>query len=379
MIPAPEPNSSGLSLAFVLVSVVVGSSLIVLVTTILGRGIVEYRRDRRRDRVRDTIRTALLERLDREDPDWGEWTDGLDRTERAVLRELLDSYLRRFRGHDRRTLQDAAAALGLVDWATAAVGSADRYRQLEGLTWLLLLDTVADDLGVRRRCRGHRDTRAAGARVLYECDHPNAVRAGTELLLDATEPLSVLGLDTLYRLHDRDPAHLVAYANANHRNWPASLTIQVLRAFGECNPVSDDVSLDWAFDLLDADSPRVRAAAVAALGEYGWRTDVGDRLQTAAPTADAAPVVRRAAYSTLGEWGNTDAVRQLAAAVVVDPDPRCRLAAARALPDGAEGDERGAIEPVETDGSFPGPADGTASLDDAPALEWVAERAEPGS
>jgi HEAT repeat protein len=303
----------------------------------------------------------------------------LDRTERAVLRELLDSYLRRFRGHDRRTLQDAAAALGLVDWATAAVGSADRYRQLEGLTWLLLLDTVADDLGVRRRCRGHRDTRAAGARVLYECDHPNAVRAGTELLLDATEPLSVLGLDTLYRLHDRDPAHLVAYANANHRNWPASLTIQVLRAFGECNPVSDDVSLDWAFDLLDADSPRVRAAAVAALGEYGWRTDVGDRLQTAAPTADAAPVVRRAAYSTLGEWGNTDAVRQLAAAVVVDPDPRCRLAAARALPDGAEGDERGAIEPVETDGSFPGPADGTASLDDAPALEWVAERAEPGS
>ena len=373
------PNAGGLSLAFVLASVIVGSSLVVLVTTILGRGIVEHRRDRRHDRVRDGIRTALLERLDREAPDWEGWIDGLDRTERAVLRELLESHLRRFRGRDRRALQDAAAALGLVDWATTAARSDDRYRQLEGLTWLFRLDTVADDLDVRRRCRGHRDTRAAGARVLYGCDHLNAVRTGTDLLLGAAEPLSVLGLDTLYRLHDRDPAHLVAYANANHRDWPASLTIQVLRAFGECDPVSDDVSLDWVFDRLDADSPRVRAAAVTALGKYGWRTDVTDRLRTAAPTADPAPAVRRAAYSTFGEWGDADAVRRLTAAVVVDPDPRCRLAAARALPEGAGTGEGGAVGAAETDGAFADSAADAASLDDAPALEWVTERAGPGS
>ncbi|MWG36390.1 HEAT repeat domain-containing protein [Halomarina oriensis] len=322
--------------ALALVTIVVGSLLVVLFAFTLGRSYWLARDDRRCAARRDDRRSELLTRLYGPDPDWTSWVDGLDAADRTVVRSLVYTQLRWVRGTERERLRDLASVLGLDARAERLFASERRYERLQGLTWLALLGRPVDAETVLDRCRDHPDTRAAGARLLADTDHSEARPVGTELLLAPGRPLSVLGVDTLYQLYKHDAAELVAWATRERERWDESLFIQVLDVFGECSTVGPGVSLEWVLAGLDAASPRVRAAALEALTGYGWRESVrtavvGEREAPFSHREEREPLVRRTAYRLYGEWATPDALDRLAEAVWRDPDDRARVEAARAL------------------------------------------------
>lgn len=137
------------------------------------------------------------------------------------------------------------------------------------MTWLTLLGRSVDPTTLVERCRDHPDMRAAGARLLCDTDHPDARETGGGLLLAPGEPLSVLGVDTLYQLYKHDPAGLADRAATAGDEWAESLRIQVLGVFGERAAVGSDASLAWVLSGLADESPRVRRAAIDALDDYG--------------------------------------------------------------------------------------------------------------
>jgi hypothetical protein len=371
-------------------AVVVGSMLVAIVGLTLGLSVHVTRRDRRADARRDRLRSALLERLYGEPPDWGAWVEGLSAADRRVVRDLLRDQLRWVRGTDRERLRSLAGELGLVERAHDLLEERARHRRLLGLTWLALLGERVDADRLVDRCRDHPETRGAGARLAVEVDG-DARAVGERLLLGPGEALSVLGVDTLFHCYENDPEALARRASADGERWSESLFIQVLEVFGECAVVGPGAPLDWVLDRLDADSPRVRAAAVGALAAYGWRDDVRAAVVDGAVADDPDPEVRAVAYRVYGEWASDGALARLTDALRTDGSDRCRVTAARALRragwtaegagDGETGDAGGRPHGA-TDGrsgtgaAGDGPADSSPPGD--PALAWVVADAEVG-
>jgi hypothetical protein len=355
-------------------AVVVGSLLATIVALTLGLSVHVTRRDRRADARRDRLRSALLERLYGESPDWGAWVEELSAADRRVVRELLRDQLRWVRGADRERLRSLAGELGLVERAHALLGErVDADRLVE-------------------RCRDHPETRGAGARLAVEVDG-DARTIGERLLLDPGEALSVLGVDTLFHCYENDPEALARRASADGARWSESLFIQVLEVFGECAVVGPGAPLDWVLDRLDAGSPRVRAAAVGALAAYGWRDDVRAAVVDGAVANDPDPEVRAVVYRVYGEWASDGALARLTEALRTDGSDRCRVTAARALQragwtaeraddgDGETGDaggrHRGGLDGRPGSGAAADGASDSAPPED-PALAWVAADAEVG-
>ncbi len=316
---------------------IIGGIAIALLLFLFGTFTIGYaayasRRDRRISSSRPEVRDGLLGRMGEEDPDWEAWGATLSTVEREASVELLDEHLRQLRGSSKEQLIRAADALDLDEEAMDDLRKGGRIDKLTALTWLTLLDGSVDVGLLRESCLGDRDLRASAARLLYDRHSPGSRAAGNAFLLfDPEDALSVFGLDTLYRLNQRDPTNLLLQAEQLGEEWRPSLRIQVMYVIGRAAPVGADVSLEWILRQLAAESPEVREAAVRALRQYGWRQDVRSGIDLPALIADPSPNVRQAVCGLLGTWGDPDALDALIDMLRDDSDDRVRLQAARRL------------------------------------------------
>jgi HEAT repeat protein len=307
--------------------------LAVLLAATLGYAGVRSRREERADRRRPAVRESLLATLADNDPDWTAWAEGLSPLERRIAEDLIQSYLRTLQGREHRVLRNAAETLGIPGRERRTVRSTDasRYAKLRALSWLTLLDCPVPPETLQAACRGDRDLEAAGARLLHVTGTPEARSAGTELLLGRGERLTAFGIDTLYRLHRSDPTFLFEYAAAHSDTWESPLLVQVLRAVSHYNVLDESAPAGWLLGALDHPTPTVRAVAVAALQQYGWRSDVRDAVDLDSLAGDPDPAVRRALCRTLTVWGDPEAVATLQRVFESDPVPRVKLAALHGL------------------------------------------------
>jgi len=324
----PEPVTVALA-----VGTVMSLFLAVLLAGTLGYAGVRSGREERADRRRPAVRESLLATLAEDDPDWTAWAESLSPLERRLAEETVQSYLRTLQGREHRALRNAAAALGIPERERATVRSTDasRYAKLRALSWLTLLDRPVPPETLRAACRGDRDLEAAGARLLHVTGTPDARSAGTELLLGRGERLTAFGLDTLYRLHRSDPGVLFEYAAEHHDTWESPLLVQVLRAVSHYSVLDESAPAGWLLEALYHPTPTVRAAAVTALRQFGWRSDIREAVDLDSLAGDADPEVRRALCRTLTAWGDPEAVATLQRVFESDPVPRVKLAALRGL------------------------------------------------
>lgn len=304
-----------------------------LLAATLGYAGVRSRRERRTDRRRPAVRESLLATLAADDPDWTAWAEGLSSLERHIAEDLIQSYLRTLQGREHRVLRNAAGALGIPERERRTVRSTDasRYAKLRALSWLTLLDCPVPPETLRAACLGDRDLEAAGARLLHVTGTSDARSAGTELLLGRGERLTAFGLDTLYRLHRSDPGGLFEYAAEHRDTWESPLLVQVLRAVSHYNVLDEGAPTGWLLGALDHPTPTVRTATVAALRQYGWRSDIRDAVDLDSLAGDPDPTVRRALCRTLTAWGDPEAVATLQRVFESDPVARVKLAALRGL------------------------------------------------
>lgn len=323
---------AGFPLAFVAAAVLAAMlGLLALVT--VGRSLLRDRHERRRTAVRGDLRAGLLERVyARENPDWQGWVGGLSGLEREVLERLLEEYLRELDGSDAATLAALGRALGLDDRARRDLETGDMYDRLAALTWLALLRDPPDSSVLERQCTGTARERAAAARVLYASDHPDTATTGVQLLLgEQTGSFSVFGIDTLYQVLEADPTPLFDRAASAATDWDPALQAQVLLVTREVSTVTGGADLTWMLDLLSSPAERTRVEAARALGGYGWKQTLRDRLDLEAVRTDPSPLVRASGYRMLGEWGDEAAVRTLESAAAAESDERARVVAAESL------------------------------------------------
>ncbi len=322
--------------------------------------------DRRRERARPRLVEELFVRLDRPDPNWVGWVEGLSAVERLVLRRLIARYLRPLRGRERDRLVELADALGVGEGATDLLESRTVTNRLRGLVWLTLLERDVPIERLRERCTDHPATRAGAARLLSATGGPDAARDATSLLLwSGEERLSVFALDTLYRINRRDATSLLSHADAEATWWSEGLVVQALTVLAHCQATERTDRFAWLPALLNHDSPQVRATALSAFARQGWRRELRERVDAERALADPEPAVRTAAYELFGQWGDQESVDWLRYGVYNDPDDRARLAAARTL---------------ERVGGLGTVTDGTGGLGEAAArtVAWAgAERRAP--
>jgi len=173
---------------------------------------------------------------------------------------------------------------------------------------------------------------AAAWRVLYAARTDDCATTGADLLLrDGPEAFSVFGVDTLYRVAERDPSPFFERAAADFATWPPALQRQALLVVRHLTTVVGDADLSWVVGSLSSPDPSVRSAAWRALGAYGWNRAVRDTVDLAAIAADPTPPVRASAYRALGTWGDAEAIAAIEAAGTADPDARARVTAAETL------------------------------------------------
>lgn len=327
-----EPVLTRYRIAFIAGAVLTGLLALTAFLTV-GRSLQQARRRRRRAAVRDDLRSGLLERLyGGESPDWGRWVETLGGRERDVLEALLEEYLRELDGSDAAKLAGLGRALGIDERARRHLESGDMYERLGGLTWLALLADPPDLAVLKRQCLGNQRERAAAARVLYASDHPELASIGVSLMLaDRTDGFSVFGIDTLYRVAEADPKPFFDRAAGSATDWDPALQAQALLITRQVSTVTGGAELDWLLELLSSPAERTRVEATRALGGYGWKRSLRDRIDLDALRADPSPLVRASTYRMLGEWGDEDAVRTLEAAAGAEPEERARVTAAESL------------------------------------------------
>ncbi|ADD04715.1 uncharacterized protein Nmag_1131 [Natrialba magadii ATCC 43099] len=288
--------------------------------------------DGRRTAARAEIAPAILTRLDQDDPEWDGWYRELSLIERYVARQVVASYLRRIRGHERAQLVRFAEDVGIVDHARSLLGNPLLFNRLRGLVWLTLLEYPVSIERLRATSTSHPETRAAAARLLAVSDAPEASQNGTALLCWSGEDrLSTFGLDTLYQLNNTDATALLTLTATDGVWWDEGLLVQALTTLGYCQSTQELAQFEWLLPLLEHDSPRVRSATLIALGQHGWRWRLRDRIDVERALTDPEPQVRTAAYDLFSRWGDSDSIEWLQYGVVSDPDERSRLAAVRFL------------------------------------------------
>lgn len=178
--------------------------------------------------------------------------------------------LRKVRGAERTKLQRLVRELGVDDRQLRAdVESGDPPAQRRALAWLALLDhRLPPEVFLEHAVRP-RSVRTAAARALYEGGDPAALRAATRLLVrDGTEPLSLFGVDTLYRLATDRPDDLLDLARDDADEWDVGFLIQVLSVVRLCVSAVPPSAVTWVAKYATHDSTEVRAAAILALSEY---------------------------------------------------------------------------------------------------------------
>ncbi|SMO90035.1 HEAT repeat domain-containing protein [Halorubrum cibi] len=342
-------------------AVVLGALLIATGGLTIGRSVTAAVRRRRRGRVRKDIQAGLYDRLYRESsPEWDAWVDGLSRVERTVAESLLKSNLRNLRGDDAERLRGLGVALGIPERSRRRLNSSRLYVRLRALTWLTLLEMPTNTMREGRYRPEDPRERAAVARVLYpgadEADAP----MGVDLLLEgATEAFTPFGIDTLYRFGQLDREALHYRAEREATRWSPELLTQVLLIVQKIGGPVDPARLGWIVDLLDHDSPDVRAGAARALGVVGWDVKTQQRVPVDRVLTDESSHVRSAGYEMLGEWGDDEAVARLRTALERETNDRAILEGARAL-HGAVGRENSETVPPVAQ----------------PAWQWVAELRE---
>lgn len=297
----------------------------------VGISVRRYRRDERTSELQPVITAELFDRLGEDDPDWETWVAGLSVAERVAARSVAERLLRQLRGAERRELGRLAFALGIDrDRLRQDIESGDLYPTLRALTWLALVEYPSVVDAAIDHCTWDRTVRSALARVLYENDDPRASRTGVDLLLGGgTEPLSVFGLDTLYRIARRDPSHLLERADDDHGTWSDPVLVQVLVAVRHGGSAIGPTSIAWVLDCLYRD-PEVQAEALLLLGEYGWSPRIREAVDLGAFCTHPEPTVRQAAYVALGEWGG-DELESAAESIRDEPDDLARLVGIRVL------------------------------------------------
>lgn len=313
-------------------------SAVALCLIVLGIGVVavgvsihRYRRDERARELRPVITAELFNRLGEDDPDWEAWVAELSPAERTAVRSAAERLLRQLRGAERRELGRLTLALGIdQNRLQRDIESGDLYPTLRALTWLALVEHSSVVDTAIEHCTWNRAVRSALARVLYENDDPRASRTGVDLLLgDGTEPLSVFGLDTLYRIARRDPSHLLERAGDDYGTWSDPVLVQVLLAVRHGRSAIGPASITWVLDCLDRD-PEVQAEALVLLGEYGWSPRIRDGVDLGAFCTHPEPTVRQATYIALGEWGD-DGLDPAIELIRNEPDDLARLVGIRVL------------------------------------------------
>ena len=300
----------------------------------VGLSIAKRRADVRAFEARSRVRHTLFELQAADDPNWSGWIGSLTGVERDELESLLERYLRNVSGSDRRLYQSLARDLGMGERAAADLDQNGTVPTLRALARLSLLDTPIESERLFETCLSDRHTRAAAARLVEV--RPDAVDApgfvGTTLLLwDEDQPLTVEGLETLYDLNDGSPTPLLLRASRNFERWDPALLDQVCRVLGTCQTTRDEGRFEWVFSLFDDENPRVRAAAIDALRQQGWRRGLRSRVPFRALVTDESPLVRRRTYRVLAYWGDVQSRDLLEWATIDEFDSRCQLTAVRAL------------------------------------------------
>ncbi len=320
-----------LTVVVVLIALVIG--LVLAVTFWLTVGLSVYRSvgDTRRKRLRDDLADQLVDRAFDPETDWERWVAGLSATEREVAESLLDEYLRELDGQSVETLQNLGDELGIPGRAKRNLCRRGEHHHLRALTWLTVLNRPARLQTAGFTPQTPRE-RAAVVRLRHETGGLDQPREGVSLLLDgATEPFTVFGQDTLYRVATDEPGALLETAAENYRTWSEPLLVQVLTVCQHLGTSVTTENLSWLTATLEHDSEVVRAAAARALGNVGWRGDVREDPFVDRLVRDPSPRVRGAVYQTLARWGDERALGTLTDAVRTEDHPPTRLAGTNAL------------------------------------------------
>jgi hypothetical protein len=287
------------------------ATMVVTIRHHLGSSRVESARDR--------VQAELFERLFATDPDWEAWIQTLSRAERRQVETLLEEYLRRLRGTEHARLRDLGTALGIPTRARREL--ADGGGRFRALTWLALLEEPVDPTRLEACCTDTPRHRAGAARVLYRSGHPDAAAAGTDILLgDGDRPLTAFGMDTLYRLNDGTDTPLLSRLESDADAWNQRLVVQALLVVRYCNIADPGERLGWLPEVLESESPRVRAAAVGVVERHGWRDHLQDEIDIEALLADPDPAVRRETYQLLASWGDERSAAWLREALETDTE-----------------------------------------------------------
>lgn len=313
------------------IALVIGLGLVILFWLTVVWSIYRSVGTTRRQEVRDELQDQLLERVFEPETDWSPWVEDMSRTEREVVEELLDEYLRELDGQHVKTLQRLGDELGLPSRAQQRLNGRGTYRRLYALTWLALLDRPEKLRETDFTPRTPRE-RASVARLRYECDDLPDTMEGLKLLLDgATSQFSVFGQDTLYRIAIEEPSALFTVAADNYQSWSDALLVQVLVVCQHLGETVTTEDLDWLTSTLEHENDVVREAAAIALGTVGWRSDIRDDPRLDTVLEDSSPRVRGAFFRMLADWGDEQALDRLTTALQTEVDARARLAGTNAL------------------------------------------------
>lgn len=327
------PVETALVPVLIRIVTVLGVLLVCIGGATIGLAAVRHRSTRRAEALQPGLRSALIERLSAEEPEWAEWVERLSEREREVLLELAEGLLRNVRGAEGSKLRRLVAELGvderrLYDW----IESGERTAQHRALAWSMLLDHRLPPAVLLAHASRPRSVRLAAARTLYETSEAAASGAALRLLVrEGDEPLSLFGIDTLYQITNDRPDHLLDLARRDASGWDPAFLVQVLAVVRRCVSVVPPSSVVWIGEYVDHGSTDVRTAAILALGEYAWHPDVRDQLEFERLVDDPSAAIRRATYVALDSSGGSRERELLAHAARAEEDDRARLVAVRLL------------------------------------------------
>lgn len=311
-------TEAALVLAIAVLAVVVGMGAVTMIIAI-----TRFREDRRRVAAREELRAGLLQRLNRDDPDWRAWTADFDALERDVCREHLEEYLAMVQGDDREKLMDLADVLGIRSAALEQLDEGGHLERCRALHRLALLGEPVDPTWLVERLGPTQVEREAAIEVLALNDTELARRTATDLLLTG-EFLTVYGVHSLYQLLEHDPDEAFDLVDAISIERP-DLLAQVLLVLTHLRMDDEAVPLDDIAAWTDHPRPDIRARCCGILEGHGWRDDVRDRVDVGELLRDPVTSVRMAAYRMLGGWGDDRARDLLRGAATTEPDPYARI------------------------------------------------------
>ena len=254
-------SQSAYVLGTFIVVVLLGTGGVVLAESVIGA-----RTDRRKREVRETAASWFETRRRADEPAWETAVSELTRAERNALVEILRETLRDHANPQHTGMWQLAEILGVApDLETIPRRRGARLRELD---WAALLGYDADPAVVMRYVFENRIERETAARVLLPSSDPAASATATKLVL-GHGPVSVWGLDMVYRQHRADASILLEVVAEISDSMSEMELAHALVVAGQCNTPADRW-VEWTTRQLDSDSDCVRIAAASALAD--WET-----------------------------------------------------------------------------------------------------------